>query len=93
MFVIQLAFLLRPAALSAVASAPPSAVVFSAIAKVKEKVNPRKRQRRKRHENEQEFNSQHIHRENKQQAAEILQQQSGDPDRQPGRRRGLLWRQ
>ncbi len=31
--------------------------------------------------------------EREQAAAEVLQQQSGDPDRQPGRRYGFLWRQ
>jgi hypothetical protein len=47
------------------ASALPSTVVFSASAKMKEKINPRKRDRRNHHENEYEFNSQHIQQERK----------------------------
>jgi hypothetical protein len=46
-------------------SALPSAVVFSASAKMKEKINPRKRDRRNHHENEHEFNPQHIQQERK----------------------------
>jgi hypothetical protein len=91
--VSRFAFLLRPAALPALTSALPLRLFFSASAKMKEKINPRKRDRRNHHENDHEFNPQHIQQERKQSATEILQQQSGDPDRESRQRCGFLWRQ
>jgi hypothetical protein len=64
---------------------------FSADAEVNEKNQSSKEAQEKHHENAQEINQQHSQQERaRQPAAEALQQQPGDPDRQPGRRCGIL---